>query len=278
MSRWETFPEVRTVPESELPESVAKKFAEVRQKWNKERNSFETESSFEILKTGVQSYPIILDAVQIDGLMLHYVKPETWESISDKDGYQISRAAVKQNGMALQYVSPSFLKKLEKYYLINIYTEAINSCGLAIQFINYDILKKSKLEIFDLYTMAINNNIEALQFLTKVSREEYEELAWEGLTKTPMAIRYISEPTVEMAVYSVKIDGNLIQYISHKFINEYILYQAVKQNGLALRYIDYKLQNVNLCITALEQNIEASKYVNPKMVLEALNYLADWKN
>lgn len=145
----------------------------------------------------------------------------------------------------------------------NLKLESILEKAITINPIAIKHIKKKYITKLDQKKKYLKLNWQIIQYI-----EQSPALCEYALSINSCSICHIKEPTNQMIEYSIKQNGDNIQYL-HKFNIEpsflhslYII--GLNNNGLALRYI--KNQVYNLCLIAVRNNGLAIQYVKKKII------------
>jgi len=226
------------------------------------------QNEYELLFVKEQTHEICLEAVKRNPSIIRYINPE-------KQTEEIALEVVKKAGGFLQYID-------SQHQTDKICFAAIeNSCGWAIEYIanqkpEYCL---TALEINDLTFCAIKK-----EFHT-------DEIISYAIQKRPSNITYIENPSEELLLKAVRLDGDAFYSINapknqticlaaveqnpkvllkmkEKYKTLEVCMAAVKKDGFVLHSI--KNQTPEMCRIAVEQNPKFAKYVKDKSMIEGL--------
>lgn len=179
-------------------------------------------------RTLARNKELILEAVQQDGMALHFAHEEVR---SDKE---VVTKAVEKNGFALQFASETSQGDKE------IVMQAVRQNGRALQFAS-GTLRGDK----DVVMAAVRQNSMALEFAsgTLLGEKEIVKVAirTDGnlLSLASEALRGDKEVVVE----AVRKNGHALQFASQTLRGDKeVVMEAVQQNGTALKYASKTLQ------------------------------------
>lgn len=143
-------------------------------------------------------------------------------------------------------------------------------------------LKYIKEQTLELCKLAVQNNLDAIQYVRQEFKNELILYAEEEKKKTieedmarvtrdGMQLQYVKYQTPEICMEAVKHDGRALEYVKDQ--TPELCMAAVKQNGLALQFVTN--QTPEICIAAIKEDWRALEYVKdqtPEICLEAVKW------
>ena len=226
------------------------------------------QNEYELLFIKEQTPEICLEAVKQNPSIIRYINPENQTE-------EIALEVVKKAGNLLQYITPK--NQTDEV----CFTAIENSCGWAVRYI-----ENQKLE-YCLAALKIND----LTFCAIKKEFHKNEIISYAIQKRPSNIMYIENPSEELLLEAVRLEGEAFYSINapknqavclaaveqnpkvllkmkEKYKTFEVCLAAVKKDGFVLHCI--KNQTAEMCRMAVEQNPKFAKYVKDKSMIEGL--------
>ncbi len=178
-----------------------------------------------------QTEELCFKAIQLNSLSIEYIK---------NPSYELCHKAIFNNVYSFNLIIP-IINKFEEKLIYNLCLLAYNK--------NSNVFNKIYFP-YELAKIILSINGDLLHIMYYYWSRQYEELHKIAINTTPSAIRFLTQPSIDLIKLAVSKDGEILNIFHYKNSglvplcrNDEIIKLALNNNGLAIRFIDQPINN-----------------------------------